>query len=271
MKGIFVGIVAVASFVALQTGALSAKDRGTFDPFVVDDLSAPKTARLIKDPTGSSPTPEVYSFSIPSGYCNPKRYDPSTPDSDCKYNSARSQIRENVFATKKYGKVQPSESWYGWDAYFPKEFPFGASQTRGHYEFAYWHNHQCPHLSFAHDAGTGTDLYLQTNVQTGNYECAPGVKLPVSKFSDLLGKWSRFEVFVKWADNKGGKVEVFLGGKQVLNYDGPNLTKGLEDINYFKFGLYLCCTSDHKQIKATSVLFTNVKRAAKREQLFSKQ
>lgn len=257
--------ILAAIMAAFITGVAIAQEG--FDPLVVDDLSAPKTVKKIKDPTGKAPSKTVYSFKLPQGYCNPKRYDPSSDDSDCKWKSTRSQYRENVFATKKNGTAQPKESWYGFHVFFPEDFPYGFKQTKGHYEFAYWHNHQCPHMTFSNLAGQEDVLQLEFNRALGNYECEPRTKLPVAKFKDLVGKWSKFEVFVRWANDANGQATIYLNGSQVQDYKGPTLVVGLEKINYFKFGIYLCCTQDVKQIREANVLFANVSRAPAREGL----
>jgi hypothetical protein len=244
-----------------------AQDIGNFDPLVVDDLSAPKSVATIKDPTGQAPTTRVYSFEIPDAYCNNKPYDKGSKDSDCTWKSTRSQIRENVFATKRNGTAQPKQSWYGWHVYFPADFVYGQQQTKGNYEFAYWHNHQCPHLTFQNSAGRDNNLYLQTNRALGNYECEPGPKLKVADFKDLVGKWTKFEVFVNWANDDTGKAQIYLDSTLAADYAGPTLTKGYEKINYFKFGIYLCCTDDVAKIKGTNLYFAGVMRANTREGL----
>lgn len=128
MRSIVRAILA-ATVAAFITGAAIAQEG--FDPLVVDDLSAPKTVKKVKDPTGTAPSKTVYSFKLPQGYCNPKKYDPSSDDSDCKWKSARSQYRENVFATKKNGTAQPKESWYGFHVFFPKTFLTGLNRQKG--------------------------------------------------------------------------------------------------------------------------------------------
>jgi hypothetical protein len=248
----------------LTLSAAHAADIGTFDPFVVDDLSAPGTVTTVKDPTGASPTPTVYSFKIPPGYCNPKPYDVSGSESDCTQKSTRSQIREDVAATPTNGKAQPKESWYGWYVYFPNTFAFGTKQTKGNYEFAYWHNNQCPHLTIRNNAGQDDGLYLQTNRALGNYDCEPGKRIKLADFKDLAGKWTRFEVFVRWAGGNAGMAQVYLNGKLATEYVGPTLTAGFENINYFKFGIYLCCTEDVAKIKGSNLYFAGVKRAPTR-------
>lgn len=248
--------------ILLMAPVAQADDNGGFGPFVKDELSVPKSVAKIRDPTGGAPTSTVYSFRLPSGYCNPKPYAAGSPESDCTYNSSRSQMRENKF-------TQPAQSWYGWSVYFPADFVYGDRQARGHYMFAYWHNHQCPHLGFSNGRGADNDgnLYLETSRSFGNYECAENDVIKVASFRDLVGKWNRFEMFVKWANDGSGRAQVYLDGELKVDYSGPTLTKGLENINYFKFGLYLCCTKDVARIKGTQLYFANVRSARTREGL----
>ena len=240
--------------------AAMANETGKFGAFIKDDLSAPGTVNKIADPTGSAPTSKVHAFSLPSGYCNPKKYDAGAKDSDCTWNSSRSQMRQS-------SKSQPKEAWYGWYTYFPPDFAYGSRQTKGHYEFAYWHNHQCPHLSFSGGPKNDGNLYIETNKALGNYECGPRDLIKVATFKELLGHWVRFEVFVKWSNDSTGQAIVYLDGKQRAVLNGATLTKGLESINYFKFGIYLCCTKDFRQIRGTSMLYAGVRSGGSRKDL----
>lgn len=91
--------------------------------------------------------------------------------------------------------------------------------------------------------------------------------IKVANFKELLGRWVRFEVFVRWSSDSRGKAIVYIDGKQRAVLNGPTLAKGLESINYFKFGIYLCCTKDFRQIKGTSLLFSGVRAATSRKGL----
>lgn len=242
----------------LFTGTVAEADG--FGSFKRDEMSAPKTAGKVKDPTGASPASPVFGFRIPAGYCNPKPYEPGGKESDCLYGSARSQMVEG-------SKKQPKEAWYGWYVYFPADFPYGPRQTKGHYEFAYWHNKQCPHLTFSNDAGSGGMLNLEHNRALGNYECEPVYKVPVVSFKKLLGKWTKFETHVRWSSGKDGLVEIYVDGELAVTKNGPTLVKGFENTNYFKFGTYICCTGDAARIRENSVYFSGVKRASSRDGL----
>jgi hypothetical protein len=264
VRVVFASALAVA---LLGVASVPAQDIGSFDPFVTEPFSPPGGVAYVEDPTSSAPTKMVYAFDFPSGYCSTKKYGDGKTN-DCMFNSTRSQIVEDVAQTKKYGIIQPKESWYGFSIYFPADFPYGRKQTTGHYDFAYWHNDHCAHLSLQNFAGNEDALSLATQTAVGGYECRPGPTLKVADFADLVGKWNRFEIFVRWGDEDTGVAKLYLNGVYVLDYKGRTLTPGLERKNYFKFGLYLCCTADTKQIVATHLLYAAVKRAETRDGLF---
>ncbi len=245
-----------------------AEDNG-FDPLKFEELNAPNSAKIVPDPTGSAPTADVYSFRIPSGYCNPHRYDPSSPDNDCDQQSVRSQVWENVFATKKNANGQPKQSWYGFSVYFPVNFPYGPQQTKGLLSLFYFHNRQCAHVALQTQAGVDDAIYVAMSNAAGNHQCTPGPQLKVAEFKDLLGKWTRFELFIKWSNDKTGQVKVYVDGKFAAEFDGPTFTLGFENVNYTKFGLYLCCTENVAQVKEASVFYAAVKRADTREGLLT--
>ncbi len=229
---------------------------------IIDGLTPKKFISYKTDITNLSKSKEIYHFSIPSGYCNNKKYDKNSDDSDCKYNSTRAQIHEDVWKFKKYKLGQPKESWYGWYVFFPQEFPTGKNQVEGGYEFFYWHNGKCPNLTFWSPAGAELDmLYLATNVSIGGYDCKQDRRIPIIKLSDIRNRWARFEVFVNWSLEKDGKALVFLDDKLVVDYSGRTLTPSLDKINYFKFGIYLCCTKNYKDIKGMDLLISGVKRS----------
>ncbi len=52
-------------------------------------------------------------------------------------------------------------------------------------------------------------LYLAFSNALGNYRCTPGPRLKVADFKNLVGKWNRFELFIKWAKDSSGQVKVY--------------------------------------------------------------
>jgi hypothetical protein len=271
---VFVRGVLAGSFFAALLGVLgSARAEETgFDPIVIEELSAPNTVGLVNDPTGSAPAAKVYSFEIPTGYCNPKPYDAAhgDRDNDCRQQSVRSQMWENVFATKKNANGQPRESWYSFALFIPDDYPYGTRQTYGLNSLFYFHNGECAHLALVDFAGRDDALYLAfSNAALGGHECSPGARLKVADFKDLVGHWSRFEMFVRWAKDPSGEAKVWVDGKLVTEWNGVTLTPGLESINYMKFGLYLCCTGDVARVKDARLFYASIKRADSREGLYT--
>jgi hypothetical protein len=265
VRAILAGIFLTGAL--MLQGPVAAQDFGDFDPFEVEPFSPPDGVTYIDDPTSQAPTEKVFSFNLPSGYCSDEKYGDGT-SSDCTFNSSRSQMVEEVARTKENGTKQPAEAWYGFSVYFPTDFPYGTKQTKGHYDLAYWHNDKCPHLTFQNFAGNSDILSLGTNTATGGYDCRPGPQLKVANFADLVGKWNRFEIYVKWSEGDNGEAKVYLNGEYAVQYKGPTLTAGLGQKNYFKFGVYLCCTEDVKKIVGTNVLYAAVKRSETRAGLF---
>jgi hypothetical protein len=123
-------------------------------------------------------------------------------------------------------------------------------------------------LDIKNFAGTEDILALSTSIALGGYDCADGPSLKIAEFKDLLGKWNRFEIYVKWSGGDDGEVQLYLDGKYLINYRGPTLTAGFEKKNYFKFGSYLCCTSNVKLVKEHSVLYAAIKRSQTRDGLW---
>lgn len=258
----------VALFVLLVGTAGQAQDFGTFDPLRPEETSVPGSVSIIDDPTGSAPTKKVFSFDIPTGACSDAPYQPGEPETDCYFNSTRSQYKEFVWETKANGTAQPNEAWYGWSVYFPEDFPYGKLQTNGSAEFFYWHNGHCPHVNFTNSAGRQDTFNLTLNRYIGKYECLPALSLPLMEFKDLLGKWNRFEVFVKWETDDSGEVRVYLDGRYLAKYKGATLVPEFKDLVYFKFGLYLCCTPGVDTIKPMRTFYSAIRRGEDRGDLF---
>ena len=154
------------------------------------------------------------------------------------------------------------------DAPTPKDFAYGLKQPQqAFYNFAYWHNRVCQHMTIGHQPGLDETLELRTFQISPDGGCVPRMRARIANFRDIVDKWTRFEVHVKWSTKEDGNATVFMNGEKVASIDGPNLIKKFEKVNYFKFGVYLCCTGDVKKIKATGMYYAGVKRAKVREEL----
>ena len=258
MKALFVA--AVAALVIATAGVGHAKDG--FKRFREEPINAKGSYKLIPDPTGEAGTSKVDRFTILPGKCNSSsKY--SNGNSDCTFKSVRSQLYQPPPQT------QPKEAWYGWSMYLPPDFPFGNKQTAGLYSFAYWHNGDCPHLAVVSDTGRSTKLRLQTNIvpKDGSFDCYPDMKIEFADLADLLGKWHRFEAHVRWSTGADGFAELFLDGTSVAAFKGRTLSLHKPKRNYFKYGLYLCCTKGTEGVTPATALYAKITRARTREGL----
>ena len=185
--------------------------------------------------------------------------------SDCTYGSVRSELVEDVWTAKTYGLGQPSSAWYGWDIYLPSDFPSATTQQNGQNMFGQWHNGQCPHLSVVNQRDTNA-VGFQLLRSLGNYECKMTSFFNLTSLTQMRGRWTRFEFFVRW-DEQQGEIIAFVNGIQRARYEGRTLVEGLESKNSFRYGLYLCCTDNINLIQPTFVRYANVSRAETREGL----
>lgn len=247
-------LVAVAALLLASTGFGQAKD--AFEKFKVEPLGAKGSYQRIPDPTGDAQSPMVESFTILPGKCK---------GTDCQQKSVRSQVYE----PKPFQK-QPKEAWYGWSMYLPADFPAGSAQAAtGLYSLAYWHNGDCPHVGFVSDTGFGTKLRLQTMTvpKDGSNDCHPDTMIEFADLDDLRGEWHRFEVHIKWSTGDDGMVDVFLDGEEVVSFSGRTVSLEKPTPNYFKYGVYLCCTKGNGLVAPATILYKDIARADTREGL----
>lgn len=169
--------------------------------------------------------------------------------SDCSQNSVRSEISQN-------GKHQPKESWYRWNVYLPNDFPI---QQGGKLLLGQFHNGECPHVSFTSPGNANGILYFET-METWQGDCRDTVRIPFTSIQDLRGKWTEFVMFARWSNKSDGLFQIYLDGKLVVNHKGRTLTKGKENSNYVKVGIYQCCNGDNPILPA-SALFTTPERS----------
>ena len=259
MKLRFVALAAAMAYLLVSSGLGQAKDE--FGPFKKEPINAPGSYKLISDPTGQASTPKVHSFTIKPGKCSTAKHFGGT--SDCTFKSVRSQLYEP-------NKKQPKEAWYAWNMYLPSDFPVHTQQAAtGLYSFGYWHNGYCPHVSIVSDTGFSSKLRMQTMtvLTDGSNDCIPDKMITIADLNALRGKWHRFEVHIRWSSDDDGLVDVFLDGTQVASHRGRTLTAGRSKGNYFKYGVYLCCTKGSELVTRATALYTGVARSNTREGL----
>lgn len=237
------------------SGGIAQADGSGFGSFKKEPINAPGSYSIVTDTAGNAPAAKLHRFSISPGACSDRKY--SNGNSDCAFRSVRSQAYEPA-------SKQPPEAWYAWDMYFPKDFPVGGQQTAGgFYQFAYWHNGECQNLSLVSETANGTTLALQTQTFVGA-DCQPAQRLPIADIKSLRGAWHRIEMRVIWSKGSDGLVELWLNGKLRQTLKGRNITAGAPSKNYFKFGIYLCCTRGTELIAPATMYFTTPVRAKTR-------
>ncbi len=232
--------------------------------FYENENNAPNSYTYMADSTGAAPTSNIDSFKIYGNFCSDNKYKGDARFNDCKWQSVRSLLNEDVYSNSR--PVQQKKSWYGWDIFLPSDFPLRGTQVKGGLIFTEFHNGQCPHIMFGGRTDEFDGLYFITNRALGNYECEQTKRIRVASMQEMRGKWTRFELYVEW-DNVDGKALLFVDGNEVLDYSGRTLTLGHENLNYFAYGIYLCCTAGVDKVVDTNVYFSGIKRAATREGL----
>jgi hypothetical protein len=159
--------------------------------------------------------------------------------------------------------VQPNRLWCGWYLYLPPDFPLSHAKFSEQYLFAEFHNGQRPHLALVNQTNENKILCLVSNRVVGGYRCDQDMKIKVGNLEEMRGRWVRFEIYVDWR-KKDGKVALYVDGKAVADFEGRTLTAGYEGLNYFNFGIYLCCTAGISLVKAAHALFAGGIRASKK-------
>ena len=231
------------------------------DSFFESDRNQPDGFSMVKDPVpGTAGNKSVFEFSVVPRPCF---------NDDCQQQSARSTVQQ-------YNAKHPEESWYGWDMYFPEDFAYGSKQVDGFNIYNEWKDHDnCMLVGLTNFGGVvepgfnRPDLELSWRMANPNLpgDCKLVLRKPIAEFKDLLGKWNRFEVFIKWSKGKDGKVNIFLDGVLKLDYSGETCFVNCNDKIYYLFGHYICCTANTESIVASKVYYKNISRSKKRSGL----
>lgn len=195
---------------------------------------------------------------------------------DCDANSARALMHEDVYSGRPKGKSgQPTEAWYSWEIYLPPDFPYGPKQARGGLQFAeFKHTNHCASVNLVHTSGyDDDDLYWRITKYTGaspdqvSEECKLVRQTRVARMRDLVGRWTKFELFVRWSREGDGQMKLFINGEKKMAFEGATCLEDCVRFNPFYYGIYLSNAPSRDSIKDTYVLFKNVDRAASRGEL----
>lgn len=229
------------------------------DKFYFVDNSQPKGFQLVKDPLDSLNNQHVLKFTI-----RPK----SCIGYDCDHQSVRTAVAQLPNA------VQPKEAWYGWDMYFPENFPIGSEQVNGFYSFINWKDNIDCGSGLTNDTYLGhTTLNWVRHRPTGKSfhdiegDCKQIYNVPIAEIKDLKGSWRRFELFVRWSKKDDGRYQLYLDNKKVLDYVGSTCVTNCQKMNFQLIGNYLCCTPNTKTVLESTVYYRFISRAKSRDKL----
>lgn len=211
--------------VLLTTTPVLAGDLGTF----ARSLNAtPHGYRVVEDPTGLAPTPQVERFEVRPGECGRNRgWD------DCATDRERSELGQ-VRGSRIAVSTEDSEAWYGWFFYLPPRHPnvhptkavFGQfHQTGSHPVFMF--------------RQTGAGLILDNQIDKTRSD----LLIPDE---DLRGHWHRLEIHARWSRAPDGFFRVYVDGVQRSDYAG--VTASADEI-YLKYGVYRSFVSRYKAAK----------------------
>lgn len=274
MKKQFLAIVAVLLLTTIGfTSQLSAQNKfkhGDFAPFMFASNNKSKSYAVEKNPDGTDEL--VESFYIDGTKC---RAD------DCKFGSVRSQLKTNIWNnTRPTSVTSPKQAWYSFEMYFPSDFPYGLNQERGIYHFTeFKERDECGTFTFSHVNGhNDNSLYLylfdyaadkESRFYGKSDDCFDYFEGRVGDMASLVGRWTRFEFFVRWSEEEDGLIEVYRNGKKALTRNGQNCNKieNCLERNQFYYGIYKPNNQDLKSVSPAKVYFRNVSMAQKREDL----
>lgn len=222
---------------------------GDFGPFMRSLNNTSYGYQVIQDITEGAPTKLIEKFEVRPGDCYWNK-----GWNDCEQDRERSELSEQQKTTSV-----GSDAWYGWSIYFPDDYPnvFPTKVALGQFHQANSH----PIWMFQNGRG-GYHLDDHISGTKKNYEL-------ISE-ANLRGQWHKIEVHARWEKDDSGVFQVWVNGKQKVDYQGPTMDA---DIVYFKYGVYRSFLSRYKQAKQLNavppqiVYYSNVKRGKNRASL----
>ncbi|SHO55168.1 polysaccharide lyase [Vibrio quintilis] len=244
----------VTLLLSLLVSSCSGVDNGSFGRFKRSLNTTSYGYQVIADPTGHAPVQQVEKFEVRPGDCGE-----ATHWSDCANDRERSELSE---AGKD--NYPGDEYWYGWSLYVPADYPNIYPTKTALGQFHQQHSH--PVWMFHHSKD---GYFLDDHVfgKSRRY-------YPLITEANLRGKWHRIEVHVKWAKDSNGLFQVWVNGKQKVDYKGQ--TMDAQRV-YFKYGVYRAFLSRYKnryhthEVPTQTVYYANVKRGYSRQDLQPEQ
>ncbi|MDC1399718.1 polysaccharide lyase [Yoonia sp.] len=230
--------------------------------WTVAQRSVPGNYAVVPDPeTG---TGAVQRFTLRQGDCGGE---------DCRHNSGRFEFMEDVWDHPSYGpQAQPREAWYSWEVRLDEGTLYGRNQPIGPMIVGQFKQGalNCPLIILKHQSGyNDNSLEVMLSHDTGRqppHDCATTATETIGSVTDLIGRWARVEMFVRWSSDADGRVEVFFNGARRMNYTGPTCIGNCEDI-YRKYGLYFANQRGGTPLTEINAYYRNLGRSATREGL----
>lgn len=236
------------------TSAVTAADpnayaRGDFGRFVRSLNDQSHGYAVVTDPTGTAPATRVERFEVRPGDCAANQ-----GWNDCERDRERSELREESSQTKT-----GTEFWYGWWLYLPPDWPdVWPAKT----VVAQFHQHEShPLWMFLHRNG---ELVLDDQ-STGRTTRV----VPLVDDANLRGRWHRFEVHAKWANDSSGRLSVWVNGQLRFDHAGPTMTARSVYLRYGVYRSFLSrATSGSRAVlPPQTALFAAVRRSLDRDGL----
>ncbi|PXW69304.1 polysaccharide lyase-like protein [Loktanella sp. PT4BL] len=270
-----VGILGATIILAscqLDTAQLADDSAATRNPFAdmrwgdaywqTSDLEVQGGYSVVPDPETNAGV--VQRFTLREGQCSGQ---------DCRYNSGRFEFTENIWDRPRFGDVrQPTTSWYSWEVRLDEDTLYGRNQPIGPIILGQFKQGMvnCPLLIFRHQSGyNDTSLNVTLSRDSGlepPYDCPSIGDERVGSVTELIGRWARVEMFIRWSSGEDGRVDVYIDGTQRMSYAGPTCIDDCAKI-YRKYGIYFANQRGGTPLTEINALYRNIGRASTREGL----
>ena len=246
-------------------------NHGDFSPFKETLNNKTNSHSFVSNPDGSEET--VESFYIDGTACRGE---------DCKYGSVRSSVSTNIWDDVRPRSItSPKQAWYSFEIFFPEGTPtYRVENPNTIVLVEFKEENECASFAFAkNNNGTSNSefnffLAEYTEQKDARFVGAPGECLSyfeteVANISDMIGKWVRFEYFVKWSENEDGYLVVHQDGRKILERSGRTCSSNRQCLtrNIHYYGLYQPNNEDMSKIDSLTAYYRNVSMAQKRENL----
>lgn len=193
----------------------------------------------VKDPTNTSPTPNIQRFELRPGECGF-----NDEWNDCETNRERSEMME---WRRHRNSGENTEFWYEFDIYFPAEFEdiSPANLWTGQLH----QNGGGPILMF----GVSNNQFILADETQ-----RPVIRKPLVNEENLLSTWHTIKVHARWAKDNTGFMKVWCNDEFVYEMDGPTMSGSMV---YFKYGIYRSHLNRVDELPIHVVYYTKPRRS----------